>query len=210
MLGKFLARTVGGLFVIIGVFGTIGAAVYTYDYFPTEADKERARNHAPPEAVAIQDFDGKAHVGPANEVVVLAQVLPAQIRQEPANHTRWMVPLHATNAPISAQTRPIAFLAEPKRPFVRDLLTPAIQGKGPTGVLMRINGRRTEPGHHYGALAKVTGAFDERTLVLELFLDGRDAALAPDKAQLLIGLGGLLLSLLIIAYGVHEWRKQDA
>jgi hypothetical protein len=202
---KVLNKIAGALFVVIGVLGVVGGAWYGYSWFHDEAEKERARNGTAPKIVAIQDFKRGTDVGPAEEVMVLAQALPAQIRQDPSAYTRWIIPLHATNA--AALAAPIAFLAEKKRPFSSDLLTPAVQGKGPAGYLMRIDGRLVDAQLHYVALEKVTGAFDDRALVIEPFLDGRAAALAPaDKSELWIGGLVLLISLGVIAYGVHEWR----
>lgn len=200
---KVLNKIAGALFVTLGVLGALASAWYAYDYFHSEAEKRRAREGGPPKIVAIQDFKRGSDVGPADEVMVLAQALPAEIRQDPSTQTRWIIPLH----PTTADAAPVAFLAEAKRPFTRELLTSAIQGKGPSGFLMRINGRVADAGMHHDALEKVAGSFDEQVLVIEPFLDGREAALAPeDRSQLWTGLAVLVVSLCVVAYGVHEWR----
>lgn len=201
-----LSRLMAILLWVVAFLGGIGAVGSPLMHFYYESEKAAALAAGPPPTVAIEDVPSGDNLGAYGEVSIRVQAAPAQVRERPSGFTRWILPLHAARA-TSTTGRPIAWLAHKDAPWTTETLAQAVQGRGPAGFLLEINGRRVDAKHHFGAVQAALGQFDETAVVIEPFLDGREAALRPTPFDWTTWLIFVAAVVGCAVYGAVQWRK---
>lgn len=182
-----------------------------------EAEKAAALAGGPPPAARLEAFDAARHRGPFDEIVMLAQVDLGAVYQlsrgSPASgERRWIAPLYATDARRPADA-PLAVLFETEGGVPEAKMRPWVEGVGPIGPILRLNGRLESPGSFGSMVADALGqaGLSKRVALLYVdpFLDGREAALAPndDWKWSTGGLGAL--GVVALAYGFLRRRETE-
>ncbi len=204
---RAMNRILGGTFLFLGVVAAVFAPIHIYNTYAHEAAKEEALAGAPPAAVAIEDLDVERDVGPANEVVALVQIPPDSVVRAPTAETRWLAPVVATTE-TKPSAEPIAWLVHDSVEFSADALAGGFRGEGPAGgALVEVNGALVDPAYHFAAFEKVAGSGVQRVAVVQPFLEGREAALAPDDDAVTTALFAILAPIGALGYGLVAWRK---
>lgn len=200
-------RLLALMFFVVGAIGAVAAPLHLMNVYEAEAAKETALAGAPPARVALERFDPERDAGAAQEIALSAQALIDRRVVAPAAQTSWLVPLVATSE-SDAGAKPIAWLVHPRAPWTAQTLAEFERGAGPAGgVLLAIDGALIDPAPHFAAFEIATGAGLPTVPVIQPFLGGREAALAPDEEAANAALLTLLVPLGSIACGFIFWRK---
>lgn len=190
----------------------VAGAGYTWlDDRHAEAEKAAALRQSPPAPVAIEAFDPARNVARAGEVMVTGQV-DFTDAMELTETKRGVEEHHWTIAPIYPASA--ADTAAPATGvFVHDgaisdeQIKRMVTGTGPVGPVLKIDGLRRTDDTTEQAVRK--GLTKIRTvdapLLVDPFVAGRSAGLAPSTAGLSLAIG--LLVLAMVLGGVGAFRR---
>lgn len=161
-----------------------GGLLWAYAAVHENADRKLALRQGPPPAVAVEDYRGTLHRGPAGEVVLRASADLADrlVLTVPRSGERAVaIPLYPLRGGESALGAILIPLAPGDIPEDPGLLAALL----PDGTV-EVNGRVVDAGRFElilaGALAVEGGAIGERFVAVRPYLNGREAALQPAQA----------------------------
>lgn len=200
-------RIMGGVFLFFGAIFAVVAPANLYDVYAHEAAKEAALAAGPPPLTPIEAFDAARDVGRADEVRVLAQLAPQSVTTYPAPRTRFIAPLLASDE-TDPNGPPLAWMAHDTASWDPAAVAQNMRGSGPTGgPLIELNGVVVDPAPHFSAFERVAAAGAGEGVVIQPFMSGRGAALAPDASAVNTALFGLLAPVGAIGFGLLSWRR---
>lgn len=169
-----------------------------------EANKAAALTAGPPAALPIESIDLGPTPAPAEEGTIIAQIPPPGVLAEPSAGARWIAPLLATTE-TDPNAPPIAWAAHPRLTWSVATDAAIVRGDGPAGgVLVELNGFWVDAKAHRSAIeAASPGALGD--MVIEPFLGGRAAALAPDDDAVFDAYLGYVAPVLAFLFAGFCW-----
>lgn len=190
------------ILITLGIWGFISGR-------DDEAAKARARQHAAPAAIALENFNPTKDKSDFDEVVLRAQV-DVNSMVEVVKKKRGVERGRTTIArlyPVSAKdtSAPAPAVLVAPRSIPEAYLQKAMVSQGAVGPVLEFDGRITT-----GHSSDIREALRENTPItpdaihIEPFIDGRDAALRKGDPTLMLWLGGIggLVS------GLYAWFRR--
>lgn len=216
--------------LIGGAIAIASSFVLEYVQVQRAADRALALRQGPPPAVAIETFEGAQHAGIADEVTLFAQIafdqsIVVDMEGDAPLAASALYPLYAQTGDERVALGVLVGPAPlPENAFDGHSLVSTVNGPGPIGTRVELNGRLVEADQYrlitQGALATKGGTVSDTFIAVQAFEGGRAAALAlPAETAIssllfwtgmAMGLFAVAISFREVARDVLPWGKDEA